>query len=254
MPKQRAANQISPRKPRLAHQVDVAGSCKSWIPPRVPGPPSGRHKQICGRGGCHRNRSHDQSASRRTVDHDKVKQGQDSHGNPLPGEVRCGRGCPGFTGARAGQQENRKGFHDRQVGGWVYCQRPDWRVPTHFAQRVQIHLRILHLRRQQIKGIEIKSRHASELRRAYQEVYKWCKTRGFKPELTEWTTRPAARWRSSLRVSGLICNILRQDGIAPQRKRQSRHTSLASNPRRRRCQAHFQYLIGATCLNRWIWK
>ena len=34
-----------------------------------------------------------------------------------------------------------------------------------------------------IKGIVIKLRHASELLLAYQEVYKWCKTRGFKPEL-----------------------------------------------------------------------
>ena len=34
-----------------------------------------------------------------------------------------------------------------------------------------------------IKGIAIKSRHASELLRAYQDMYKWCETRGFKPDL-----------------------------------------------------------------------
>ena len=34
-----------------------------------------------------------------------------------------------------------------------------------------------------IKGIAVKSRHSSELLKAYQEVYKWCEARGFKPEL-----------------------------------------------------------------------
>ena len=34
-----------------------------------------------------------------------------------------------------------------------------------------------------IKGIAIKSRHSSKLLRAYQNVYKWCKKRGFKPTL-----------------------------------------------------------------------
>jgi len=34
-----------------------------------------------------------------------------------------------------------------------------------------------------IKGIAVKSRHSSELLRAYQEIYKWCEVRGFKPEL-----------------------------------------------------------------------
>ena len=34
-----------------------------------------------------------------------------------------------------------------------------------------------------IKGLPMKSRHASELLRAYQEVYKWCEAQGFKPDL-----------------------------------------------------------------------
>ena len=34
--KQRAADQVLPREPRVARQVDVAISCKSWVPPRVP--------------------------------------------------------------------------------------------------------------------------------------------------------------------------------------------------------------------------
>ena len=34
-----------------------------------------------------------------------------------------------------------------------------------------------------IKGIPIKSRHRSDLLSAYQSVYKWCKSRGFKPTL-----------------------------------------------------------------------
>ena len=34
-----------------------------------------------------------------------------------------------------------------------------------------------------IKGIAIKSRHKSELLGAYTKVYKWCKSRGFKPKL-----------------------------------------------------------------------
>ena len=34
-----------------------------------------------------------------------------------------------------------------------------------------------------IKGVPIKSRHMSELLRAYTKVYKWCKSRGFKPRL-----------------------------------------------------------------------
>ena len=31
-----------------------------------------------------------------------------------------------------------------------------------------------------IKGVPIKSRHRSELQRAYEQVYKWCEARGFK--------------------------------------------------------------------------
>ena len=34
-----------------------------------------------------------------------------------------------------------------------------------------------------ILGIPIKSRHASELLKAYEQVYKWCKSRGFTPTL-----------------------------------------------------------------------
>ena len=34
-----------------------------------------------------------------------------------------------------------------------------------------------------IKGIPIKSRHSSELLKAYQTIYKWCERRGFKPSL-----------------------------------------------------------------------
>ena len=34
-----------------------------------------------------------------------------------------------------------------------------------------------------IKGIAIKSRHRSELLGAYKQVYKWHKSRGFKPKL-----------------------------------------------------------------------
>ena len=34
-----------------------------------------------------------------------------------------------------------------------------------------------------IKGIPIKSRHRSELLKAYTQVYKWCEARGFKPSL-----------------------------------------------------------------------
>ena len=34
-----------------------------------------------------------------------------------------------------------------------------------------------------IKGVPIKSRHRSELQRAYEQVYKWCEARGFKPLL-----------------------------------------------------------------------
>ena len=34
-----------------------------------------------------------------------------------------------------------------------------------------------------IKGITIKSRHSSNILRAYQKVYAWCKKRGFKPTL-----------------------------------------------------------------------
>ena len=34
-----------------------------------------------------------------------------------------------------------------------------------------------------IKGIPVKSRHSSELLRAYQTIYKWCERRGFKPSL-----------------------------------------------------------------------
>ena len=34
-----------------------------------------------------------------------------------------------------------------------------------------------------IKGIPIKSRHRSDLLSAYQSVYKWCESRGFKPTL-----------------------------------------------------------------------
>ena len=32
-----------------------------------------------------------------------------------------------------------------------------------------------------IKGVPIKSRHKEELLKAYQVIYKWCKTRGVKP-------------------------------------------------------------------------
>ena len=34
-----------------------------------------------------------------------------------------------------------------------------------------------------IKGIQVNSRHSSELSRAYQTIYKWCARRGFKPSL-----------------------------------------------------------------------
>ena len=34
-----------------------------------------------------------------------------------------------------------------------------------------------------IKGIAVKSRHANDLIKAYQEVYDWCQARGFKPIL-----------------------------------------------------------------------
>ena len=34
-----------------------------------------------------------------------------------------------------------------------------------------------------IKGIALRSKHSSQLLKAYQEVYNWCKSRGFKPIL-----------------------------------------------------------------------
>ena len=34
-----------------------------------------------------------------------------------------------------------------------------------------------------VKGVSVKSRHRQDFLRAYEDIYKWCTVRGFKPQL-----------------------------------------------------------------------
>ena len=53
-----------------------------------------------------------------------------------------------------------------------------------------------------VKGIPLKSRHRSELLKAYETVYKWCEARGFKPELHRMDNETSADVEDFIRSQG----------------------------------------------------
>ena len=97
-----------------------------------------------------------------------------------------------------------------------------------------------------IKSIPIESRKKEDLLKAYQEVYKWCEQRGFKPKLARWTTKCQRTSKTSSQANKQTSNTPHRTCIeqTPRRKHYKR-TNIASNQQLLLSHQTFLFHIGA---------
>ena len=79
-----------------------------------------------------------------------------------------------------------------------------------------------------IKEKPIKSRHSSELLKAYREVYQWCESRGFKYFIA-WTMKHPKRWRISYNHNKQTCSTRRLGATADPPRKQCKLTKRVLN-------------------------
>ena len=98
-----------------------------------------------------------------------------------------------------------------------------------------------------IKGIPIKSRHRSELLKAYTQVYKWCEARGFKPSLHRMDNERSQDVEAFITSQGADVQYTPRGAIANLQNGRSKLTRHASSRSPRPSPPNSQSPIGAAC-------
>ena len=127
--------------------------------------------------------SHETKTTRHKVNNHKIKTRTTSQYYTTIRQDRRYARCNLCTNPRIEKQENKYGVYVSTATIRVHCKGPERKSPR-MSNRGMKYICMFYIHDPNyIKGIPIKSRKKEELLRVYKEVYAYCESRGFRPQL-----------------------------------------------------------------------